>query len=68
MTLAEKGRCCGRKPIDYKGGAWNSPKRPQKFCDRCCRAYDRITGEQIENWVWKKTEDGFVPKKRGGER
>lgn len=50
-SLDDKGRCCGRKPIDYKGGAWNSPVRPQKFCTRCSRAYDRITGEQLENWA-----------------
>lgn len=54
MKLDEKGRCCGRKPVDYKGGAWNSPLHPEKFCTRCNRAYDRVTGEQIDNWAhWK---------------
>lgn len=60
MKLDEKGRCCGRKPIDYKGGGWNSPSRPQKFCPRCDRAYDRNTGEQIENWAWKLRDGSFV--------
>lgn len=57
MKLDEKGRCCGRKPIDYKG-SWRGPAH--KFCARCDRAYDRITGEQIENWAWKKQGDEFV--------
>jgi len=52
MILDEKGRCCGRKPIQYKGGAWNSPARPQLFCPRCDRAYHPETEEQIENWAW----------------
>jgi len=60
MKLDEKGRCCGRKPIDYKGGAWNSPHRPQKFCPRCDRSYDRETGEQIENWAWRKHGNTFI--------
>lgn len=55
MKLDEKGRCCGRKPIDYKG-SWRSI--PQKFCPRCCRAFSRETGEQIDNWAWKKGSDG----------
>lgn len=54
MDLDANGRCCGRKPIDYKGGAWNSPKQPEKFCPRCNRAYDRVTGSQIENWAFAK--------------
>jgi hypothetical protein len=56
--LDEKGRCCGRKPIDYKGGGWNSPARPEKFCDRCDRSFDRATGEQVENWAWRKLPGG----------
>lgn len=49
--LDDKGRCCGRKPIDYK--SWNLGA-PHKFCSRCNRAYDRITGEQIGNWAHHK--------------
>lgn len=60
--LDSKGRCCGRKPIDYKGGAWNSPARPQKFCARCNRSYDRTTGAQIENWAFVRDGEGFIPK------
>lgn len=53
MKLDAKGRCCGRKPIDYKGSR-GSPEKPHKFCFRCDRAYHRETGEQIENWAFKK--------------
>lgn len=53
-------RCCGRKPIRYKGGSWRSPE-PQLFCPRCDRAYDLDDGEQIENWAWKNLGDrGFI--------
>lgn len=52
--LDAKGRCCGRKPLDYKG-SWRSTE-PQKFCCRCDRAYDRVTGEQIENFAFSKCE------------
>lgn len=63
MKLDEKGRCCGRKPIHYKGGAWNSPAQPEKFCSRCDRAYSPITGEQIANWAWiPDPVEGFVRK------
>lgn len=47
MRLDEKGRCCGKKPIFYK-------RPPRHFCPRCDRAYDAVTGEQIENWAWRK--------------
>jgi hypothetical protein len=63
--IDEKGRCCGRKPIVYRGGSWRSPAKPQKFCPRCDRAYDLNTDEQIENWAWIKTEKGFEKRKRG---
>ena len=47
MKLDGKGRCCGRKPLVYK-------KPPaHKFCTRCDRAYDLITGEQVANWAWR---------------
>ena len=61
--LDEKGRCCGRKPIHYKGGSWCSPQIPQKFCDRCCRAYDPATGCQIENWAFKLADGVFISTK-----
>ena len=43
--LDPKGRCCGKKPIVYK-------REPHLFCDRCARAYDPNTGEQIANWAY----------------
>lgn len=58
--LDEKGRCCGIKPIDYKGGSYRSPQKPQKFCFRCYRAFDRVTGEQIENWKWNHVDGEWV--------
>lgn len=46
-----KGRCCGRKPIPYK-------RPPHLFCPRCDAAFDVATGKQIENWAYRKTDDG----------
>ncbi len=55
--LDDKGRCCGSKPIDYK--TWSrTGERPHKFCHHCCRAYERGTGEQIENWAWHRDDAG----------
>lgn len=55
MKLNEKGQCCGRKPIHYKGGSPISPPdAPMFFCDRCCRAYDVKTGVQKDNWAYSK--------------
>lgn len=51
--LDDRGRCCGRKPIDYKG-RWHR-EGPHRFCCRCCRSYNRDTGIQIDNWAWKLT-------------
>ena len=59
MKLDEKGRCCGRKPLRYKrhGG----PDHPAcRFCPRCDRAYSPETGEQIENWAYTRTADGWL--------
>lgn len=56
MTLDEKGRCCGRKPLVYKSSFRQGG--PQKFCFKCDRAYDLKTDEQIENWAWKKDDAG----------
>lgn len=58
MAIDDKGRCCGRKPIHYKGGAWNSPHRPMLFCCRCDREYDPVTLEQQENWAWRRGSNG----------
>ncbi len=52
--MNEKGQCCGKKPILYKGKyPVGSGKYPQLWCSRCGRAYDPETKEQIENWEWK---------------
>ena len=63
MKLDEKGRCCGRKPIYYKGGSWRSPPgAPLMFCGRCNREYDPITGEQRENWAWALVDKKYIRK------
>lgn len=49
MTLDDKGRCCGRKPLVYR-------RPPHLFCDRCCRAFN-AHGRQIENWAWTAAPD-----------
>lgn len=51
-TLDENGRCCGRKPITYKRDA-------KKFCPRCDREFDPYTGEQVANWAYASSGDGF---------
>lgn len=62
MRLDEKGRCCGRKPLVYTGRGI-TPR--QRFCSRCDRSYDFDTGEQIENWAWRKNDSGeFVSKSK----
>ena len=49
--LDGNGRCCGRKPLHYKG----SP-RPRLFCSRCDREFDPATGVQRANWAWKPAQ------------
>jgi hypothetical protein len=52
--LDELGRCCGRKPIFYKGGNWRSPPQaPMHFCTRCSREYGP-DGQQRANHSWAK--------------
>jgi hypothetical protein len=62
MKLDAKGRCCGRKPIDYKGRR-GSYETPHKYCPRCDRSYDRVTDQQIENWAWELNEGDFFCRK-----
>ena len=57
MELNEKGQCCGRKPIAYRGSN-NTQAGPHRFCVRCDRAYDLRDNVQIENWAWRKLENG----------
>ena len=52
--LDAKGRCCGRKPIFYKGGSFASPLgAPLHFCSRCNREYGS-DGKQRANWAYKQ--------------
>jgi hypothetical protein len=53
--LDKDGRCCGKKPLEYKTSRFTGI-RPHKFCTRCDRAFDIKTGKQIENWAWKEVK------------
>lgn len=46
--LDPKGRCCGRKPIQYK-----RPDHPPQYCPRCDREYDK-GGWQQPNGFYKR--------------
>ena len=59
MILDEKGRCCGRKPLVYKGKNTTSTG-PHRYCPRCDRAYDLDVNKQIPNWAWAKVEGGWI--------
>ena len=53
--LNEKGQCpiCKRKPTVYK-------RDQKKFCTHCDRAFNIETGEQIQNFAYRKiTPDTF---------
>ena len=50
--LNEKGQCCGRKPMVYRGRHTTS-EGPHRYCPRCDRAYDLDDNYQIPNWAWK---------------
>lgn len=51
-SLDSQGRCCGRKPIEYR-------RTSQLFCHRCDRSYDPATGRQQDNFAWTAAPDGF---------
>lgn len=55
--LDDKGRCCGRKPLEYRGTHTTS-EGPHRYCPRCDRAYELDEPFQINNWAWKKGPDG----------
>ena len=55
--LDDKGRCCGRKPLVYRGRHTTS-EGPRRFCVRCDRAYELDADFQINNWAWKKGPNG----------
>ena len=51
--LDDKGRCCGRKPIQYRREhPSNGKSGPYQFCSRCDRAFDP-EGRQMKNWAWR---------------
>lgn len=57
-ALDSKGRCCGSKPIFYKGGSWRSPPgSPMHFCSSCCREFCP-DGKQRKNWAWVEISPG----------
>ena len=63
MTLDDKGRCCGRKPLVYKRDRPDGVSGGFLFCFRCDRAYSP-EGQQINNWAWRGTSSGeFVENK-----
>ena len=67
MSLDEKGRCCGRKPLTYRTAQTAFVTPPYHFCPRCDRSYD-MDGAQIESWAWKRAGDEFVPRERDIDR
>ena len=65
-TLDEKGRCCGRKPLYYKGGSWRSPPgSPMYFCIGCDREYGP-DGHQRPNWAWDEKGTNGLNRIRDG--
>ena len=62
MTLDERGRCCGRKPMVYKSPISTSTGQ-HRYCPRCDRAYDLHENEQMPNWAWGRSADGTWERK-----
>lgn len=59
MKLNDKSQCpeCLIKPLVYKRN--NGPDHPpQKFCPRCSRSFNLETGEQQNNWAWRRGSNG----------
>jgi len=56
MSLDDKGRCCGRKPLVYK-------RDGHLFCTRCDRSYSISTKEQIANWAWMLVDGKWISRK-----
>lgn len=55
QRLDEKGRCCGRKPLVYKGGSWMSPPgSPMQVCLTCDAIYE-LDGTLRSAARWVKT-------------
>lgn len=54
-TLDGMGRCCGRKPLEYK-------RPPRRFCTRCHASFDFERGVQIASAMsgsYKALPDGM---------
>lgn len=66
QQLDEKGRCCGRKPMVYRGRQ-STAEGPQRYCPRCDRSYDLAHNHQIPNWAWKLGPDGEFVRIVGGK-
>lgn len=49
--LDANGRCCGRKPLEYKS-RWSTAEGAHRYCPRCDRAYHITENRQIKNWAW----------------
>lgn len=62
VRLDDKGRCCGRKPLQYK-----RPKPGHLFCDRCYAEFT-ADGQQRANWAWLAVPGGgFWPPPQANE-
>lgn len=57
--LDSAGRCCGRKPLPYKG-SWRSER--QRFCVTCDRSFDYDTGVQRQNFAWTFDDGVWTPR------
>ncbi len=55
-NLAADGRCCGRKPLEYKSGTWTPLGMPHKLCTRCYAEYT-VDGKRMQQ---------DAPKRAGG--
>lgn len=55
VTLDQRGRCCGRKPLTYR-----RPAPGYLFCDRCDASFT-LDGKQQPNWAWLAVPGGFWP-------
>lgn len=51
-SLDDKGRCCGRRPLNYKKPS------PHFFCHRCGAEYSS-DGVQQPNWAWLQDGKGW---------
>jgi hypothetical protein len=57
--LNENGQCpdCMKRPLVYK-------REQMKFCARCHRQFDIVSGKQVDNWAWKQITPGMFEDRR----